>query len=99
MQATQNGSDLWLSYWVSHEHKERLRLGGAAELGGPALLGLPAGHCGLHPGEITALQGSSWTWAGALVPLRSYLPDACRRRRRRTFEKETAAVESVLVEE
>ncbi len=23
MQATQNGSDLWLSYWVSHTHKER----------------------------------------------------------------------------
>ena len=24
LQATQNGSDLWLSYWVSHTHEERI---------------------------------------------------------------------------
>ncbi|BDA43676.1 probable multidrug resistance-associated protein 7 [Coccomyxa sp. Obi] len=26
MQVTQNGSDLWLSYWVSHEHQEEIEL-------------------------------------------------------------------------
>ena len=67
MQATQNGSDLWLSYWVSHEHEERLRLGEPAEFDN---LGLAAGECGLHFGLTSALQGSTWTWGGAYVPFR-----------------------------
>ena len=50
MQATQNGSDLWLSYWVFHEHKQRLRLADPAELGGlhmhTALSGQPGPTCG-----------------------------------------------------
>ena len=68
MQATQNGSDLWLSYWVSHEHKERLRLGD--ELDSPALSIPSAGHCSPSFGQTGALQGSSWTWGGALLPFR-----------------------------
>lgn len=64
MQATQNGSDLWLSYWVSHSHKERLRLGGPLELGSPALPSMAPGQAG------GALQGLRWTWSGAYIPLR-----------------------------
>ena len=68
MQATQNGSDLWLSYWVSHEHKERLRLGD--ELDSSALHIPSAGHCSLSIGQTGALQGSRWIWGGALISFR-----------------------------
>lgn len=72
MQATQNGSDLWLSYWVSHDYKERLRLAGGAEVGSPALPTMPAGHWGLTSWQAAGSQGGSesWTWAGAFMPFR-----------------------------
>jgi len=70
MQATQNGSDLWLSYWVSHEHEQRLRLGGPAEFSNLDLPDLAAGECGPCFGQTSALQGSAWTWAGAYIPFR-----------------------------
>ena len=72
MQATQNGSDLWLSYWVSHDYKERLRLADGAELGSPALPRMPAGQWGLMSQQAAGLQGGSGsrTWAGTFMPFR-----------------------------
>jgi len=70
MQATQNGSDLWLSYWVSHEHEQRLRLGGPADFSNLDLPDLAAGEFGLRFGQTSALQGATWTWAGAYIPFR-----------------------------
>ena len=69
-QATQNGSDLWLSYWVSHEHKQRLRLADAVELGGRHMhLGL-GGQPGPTCGQAGTLLGLTWAWDDNCAPLR-----------------------------
>lgn len=47
LQVTQNGSDLWLSYWVSHEHHEEIEL--ARALG--AYNGTPVEQKAYPPGQ------------------------------------------------
>ena len=70
MQATQNGSDLWLSYWVSHEHKQRLRLAGPGELGGVHMHSVLSGQPGPICAQTSTLLGSTWAWYGNRIPFR-----------------------------
>ena len=70
MQATQNGSDLWLSYWVSHEHKQRLRSADMAELGGLHMHSVLSGQPGPTCGQASTLLELTWAWGGAPIPLR-----------------------------
>ena len=70
MQATQNGSDLWLSYWVFHEHKQRLSLADPVELGGLHMPSVLSGQPGPTCGQASTLLGLTWAWGSDRIPLR-----------------------------